>query len=60
MASFDRVAEAAERARGRLRENPKVDQVSVSGVLDGAQRGKEHRVNEAPDPKKFVPHALKG
>jgi hypothetical protein len=36
VAAFDRIAKAAERARGRLREDSEIDQIAVDVVFERA------------------------
>lgn len=55
MAALERIAEAVKRARGRLREDAEVDEIAVSGILDGAEPGKERRIRDAAQPEQSVP-----
>jgi hypothetical protein len=55
MAALDGIAETAERAGDRLREDSKVDEIAVHEVLDHPEPREERYVNAAAYPKKAIP-----
>src|SRR5579863_9703214 len=58
VAAFDRVAEAAERTRGRLTEYAEVDEVAMHRILRPPEGREQRRVEKASQPEKAIAHAL--